>query len=161
MMDLSITAKCADNFQGADCSQCKPGFTGIMCNININDCIGINCSGNGQCMDGVLSYTCNCDPGFTGVDCGVNIDDCAGVTDCGENGVCLDDGVNSFTCQCSPGFTGELCQTNIDDCAGVNCSGNGVCLDGVNSFTCQCSPGFGGTICIDVVLEGELPEMWI
>ena len=100
-------------------------------------------------MNGVLSYTCNCDPGFTGVDCEVNIDDCAGVTDCGENGVCLDDGVNSFTCQCSPGLAGELCQTNIDinDCAGVNCSGNGVCLDSANSFTCQCSPGSGGELC--------------
>ena len=145
IMDLSITARCLENFQGPNCSQCLPGFTGAMCNVSINDCIGVNCSGNGQCVDGVLSFTCDCDPGFTGQECEVSIDDCAG-TDCNGNGVCVV-GVNSFICRCNSGFTGDLCQTNIDDCVGVNCSGNGVCLDGVNSFTCQCIPGFGGTIC--------------
>ena len=101
MMDLSITARCVGNFQGPDCLRCLPGFAGTMCNIRINDC---SCSGNGQCLDGLI---CDCDPGFTGELCQTNIDDCLGVN-CSGNGDCLD-GVNSFTCQCNPGFGGTIC----------------------------------------------------
>ena len=146
-MDLSIVARCTKNFQAPDCLECLPGFTGTVCDVNINDCMGVNCSGNGQCVDGVLSYTCDCGPGFTGEECEVNIDDCVGVN-CSGKGVCMDS-VSSFTCQCNTGFMGDLCQTNIDDCAGVNCSGNGICFDGVNSFFCQCSPGFDGPLCAE------------
>ena len=141
-MDLSITAKCAENFQGSDCSRCLPGFAGTMCNVGINEC---SCSGNGQCLDGMPSLICECDPGYTGVECEANIDDCIEVT-CSENGQCID-GLLSYTCECDPGFTGVDCETNIDDCVGVNCSGNGVCFDDVNAFSCQCSPGFGGELC--------------
>ena len=157
IMDLLIMARCTRNFQGQDCSQCLPGFTGIMCEINIDDCIGVNCSGNGWCVDGVLSYTCDCDPGFTGAECDMNIDDCVQCDSdideclsnpCGMNGQC-ENQEGSFNCSCNPGFTGDLCQIDIDDCVGVNCSGNGVCVDSLNSFTCQCSPGFSGTLCFE------------
>jgi hypothetical protein len=143
-MDLSIMAICVENFQGPDCSQCSPGFTGTMC-LNINGCIGVNCSGNGQCVDGVLSYTCDCDPGFTGVECNVNIDDCVPVN-CSGNGQCVD-GIDTYTCDCDPGFTGMECGINIDDCVGVNCSGNGQCVDGINSFSCNCNASFTGPLC--------------
>jgi hypothetical protein len=147
-MDLSIMAKCVENnfkFQGPDCSQCSPGFTGTMCTININDCIGVNCSGNGQCVDGVLSYTCDCDSGFTGVECDVNIDDCVTVN-CSGNGQCVD-GIHSYTCKCDPGFTGMECGISIDDCVGVNCSGNGQCVDEISSFSCNCNASFIGPLC--------------
>ena len=61
-MDLSITTRCVGNFQSPDCSQCSPGFTGTACDINIDDCIGVSCGENGQCIDGLFSYTCDCDP---------------------------------------------------------------------------------------------------
>ena len=144
-MDLSITARCVENFQGPDCSQCSPGFTGTTCNVNINDCIGTNCSGNGQCVDGVLSYTCVCVLGFTGVECDVNIDDCVAV-DCSGNGQCVD-GVHAYACECDPGFTGVECGINIDDCVGENCSGNGQCVDGIDSFSCNCNASFTGPLC--------------
>ena len=143
-MDLSIVATCVGNFQGPDCSQCLPGFTGIMCEINIDDCIGVNCSGNGQCVDGVLSYTCDCDPGFTEAECDVNIDECVAVN-CG-NGQCVD-GVHAYTCECDPGFTGVECGININNCVGENCSGNGQCVDGIDSFSCNCNDSFTGPLC--------------
>ena len=107
--------------------------------------VDVDCSGNGRCVDGVNTFTCNCDPGFTGELCQTKINDCVGV-DCSGNGQCVD-GVNAFTCNCVPGYIGELCQTNIDDCVGVDCSRNGQCVDGVNSFTCECSTGFSGPQC--------------
>ena len=35
---------------------------------DINDCVNQSC-GNGSCVDGVNSYTCNCSLGFTGDHC--------------------------------------------------------------------------------------------
>ena len=113
--------------------------------VDLDNCIGIDCSGRGQCIDGQNSYTCMCNSGFTGANCETNIDDCVGVT-CNGRDTCVD-GVNSFTCSCNLGFTGGLCQTNIDDCVGVTCSGNGQCVDGVNSYICTCDAGFTGANC--------------
>ena len=48
---------------------CDLGFTGADCEINVDDCIGVNCSGNGKCLDGVNSFTCECSSGFSGLLC--------------------------------------------------------------------------------------------
>ena len=150
-MDLNITVFCTENFQVPDCTQCVTGFTGADC-LEVDDCVGVNCSGNGRCVDGVDSFTCNCSSGFTGELCQINIDECVSGVSCSGNGLCVD-GVNSFSCDCDPDFTGELCQTKIDDCVGVNCSGNGRCVDGVTSFTCECSPDYTGATC-NTKIEG-------
>ena len=71
-MDLSITARCAANFKGPDCTQCLPGFAGEECKVNIDDCIGVNCSGNGQCVDRINSFSCDCTTGFTGPSCEIS-----------------------------------------------------------------------------------------
>ena len=56
----------------------------------------MNCSGNGQCVDGVNTFECACNPGFTGEFCQCNIDDCfPGGINCSVNGV--------SHCECSPG----------------------------------------------------------
>ena len=34
-MDLSVKAVCAENFTGADCTQCVPGYTGELCDTKI------------------------------------------------------------------------------------------------------------------------------
>ena len=72
-MDLTITVFCAENFTGPDCNEidhcsgvscgdnkvcrnvvnrfqctCSPGFTGVLCETNIDDCVGVDCTGNGQ-----------------------------------------------------------------------------------------------------------------
>ena len=100
-MDLSMTVLCAQNFQGADCAQCvQPGS-------DCDDCVGVNCSGNGWCVDGNNSISCTCNPGYTGDRCQINIDDCVGVN-CSGNGQCVD-GINNFICECMTGYSGPLC----------------------------------------------------
>ena len=144
-MDLNITVFCAGNFQVPDCTQCVTGFTGADC-LEVDDCVGVNCNGNGRCVDRADNFTCNCSAGFVGELCQTNIDECIGVN-CSGNGRCVD-GADSFSCDCDPGFTGVMCQTNIDDCMEAqNCSGNGQCVDEITSFTCECNPGYTGLMC--------------
>ena len=38
---------------------CRPGFTGELCETNINDCIDVNRSGNGVCFDGISNFKCD------------------------------------------------------------------------------------------------------
>lgn len=35
---------------------CVPGYTGAMCEVDINECEGINCQNNGVCLDLVNQY---------------------------------------------------------------------------------------------------------
>ena len=37
---------------------CSPGFTGMFCEINIDDCVGVDCTGNGQYRYNALLCMC-------------------------------------------------------------------------------------------------------
>ena len=90
---------------------CATGYTGESCDVNIDDCqaMAINCSGRGECFDGINNFTCECNTGYTGKHCEVEIDKCGGLnTICSGNGQCVNDG-NSYRCVCDPNFTGETC----------------------------------------------------
>jgi Notch-like protein len=132
-LNVSFEVRCAENFYGDDC---------------LTTCEDINCN-NGECVDGINSFTCECESGFTGERCGINIDDCEDIN-C-NNGECVDR-INGFTCECEAGYTGDLCEDDINDCEGVDCN-DGVCVDEVDGFTCDCNPGFTGDVCQD---ESEL-----
>ena len=36
---------------------------------DIDDCVGVTCTGHGTCVDGVNSHSCYCNAGFTGDMC--------------------------------------------------------------------------------------------
>ena len=65
-----ILGHCLDGLDSFNC-RCDPGFTGEQCQTNIDDCVGVRCSGNGECLDGVNSFTCECSPGYTGPHCDI------------------------------------------------------------------------------------------
>ena len=168
---LSFKVVCAENYYGPNCSRlctencaCNPGFTGEFCH-EIDDCYGVNCGTNHQCIDGVSNYTCVCNPGYTGENCDVNIDDCQAVIfNCSGRGLCIDD-INAFTCVCDAGYTGKYCEVEINKCESLNitCSGNGQCADEGNSYSCACDPNFTGDICSEEMLpmtetETQAPE---
>ena len=112
-INVNINVLCAQNFGGSDCTECVPGFTGPNCesDVNIDNCVGVDCSRNGQCVDDVDSFSCTCDPDFTGDRCQTTINDCLGV-DCSGNRRCVD-GVNSYTCECMTGYSGPRCDEGI------------------------------------------------
>ena len=43
--DNGVCRNVVNNFQ----CMCIPGFTGVLCQTNINDCVGVDCTGNGWC----------------------------------------------------------------------------------------------------------------
>ena len=153
----SCVDHCASNdcvngqcFNGADTYECvcDQGWTGALCDENVDDCASNPCQNGGSCQDGIDSFTCICLPGFDGDNCENNIDDCAS-NPCLNGGSCQD-GIDSYTCTCLPGFDGDHCENNIDECASNPCV-NGSCTDGVDSFTCSCNEGWMGTLCDEVV----------
>ena len=110
---------------------CKDGFTGKNCEINIDDCDPNPCI-NGACTDHINSYQCDCYLDWEGVNCDSEIDLCSNPNDsqfpCSLVGYdnCTD-GNNTYTCDCKDGFPGNNCEINIDDCDPNPCI-NGACL---------------------------------
>ena len=57
--------------------QCLPGFSGLYCEINNDECEGENpCLNSGMCEDDVNGFRCRCKPGFMGRLCEIDIDEC-------------------------------------------------------------------------------------
>ena len=57
---------CTESSSQYQC-QCPPGFTGIGCEVNIDECEGITCSVlNSVCHDLLLDYACVCAHGYIG-----------------------------------------------------------------------------------------------
>lgn len=72
-----IIGICGKNFTGPNCEYCKPGLTGVRCDILIDMCKPNRCLNGGTCNGGSLDYNCTCLPGYTGYDCEIKIDPCA------------------------------------------------------------------------------------
>ena len=55
-----MNGQCEDGMNSFECV-CDPGFTGEFCQTNtmIDDCVEVNCTGKGQCVGGVNSFTCD------------------------------------------------------------------------------------------------------
>ncbi|KAK3749986.1 hypothetical protein RRG08_005809, partial [Elysia crispata] len=124
---------------------CVVGFTGRLCEINIDDCQTDPCKNDGVCHDLINDYVCVCVPGFTDKNCTTDIDDC--VSDpCTNGGNCTDQ-VNDFTCVCPSGYTGKNCHIGVDFCKPKPCLNGGICHNDLTGFMCQCVNGWQGKIC--------------
>ena len=46
--------------------RCHAGFSGTLCEMNVDDCVDSPCLNNGICIDGTAGYSCECQLGYTG-----------------------------------------------------------------------------------------------
>ncbi|KAF3703085.1 Protein jagged-2 [Channa argus] len=124
---------------------CDPGFSGIYCHENINDCISNPCGNGGTCIDGVNSFQCVCPNGWEGRLCDLNVNECR-LNPCKNGGRCVDL-VNDFYCECADNWKGKTCHSEEKPCDSNTCSNGGTCYDQGDAFRCACPPGWGGNTC--------------
>ena len=74
--------------------ECPIGFDGMKCEINVNDCNGINCPNNKICFDLVDDYECRCPQGYTGENCSQEINECVS-SPCQNGATCIDQPVRN------------------------------------------------------------------
>uniref|UniRef100_A0A673C0G3 Neurogenic locus notch homolog protein 2-like n=1 Tax=Sphaeramia orbicularis TaxID=375764 RepID=A0A673C0G3_9TELE len=121
-----------------------PGFTGTMCQIDIDECASTPCQNGAKCYDRPNGFECRCAEGYEGTLCESNINNCQ--PDPCHHGTCID-GIASYTCNCDAGYTGYRCENQLNECHSNPCQNGGKCVDLVNKYICQCQHGTSGTNC--------------
>ncbi|NXX60715.1 CRUM1 protein, partial [Scopus umbretta] len=97
---------------------CQPGFAGVECAVNINECEEGPCKNGAICEDGIADYTCHCAPSQDGIiwggkNCSVKLTGCQ-THDCQNEALCIPTyqaESHGHLCQCQPGFYDATCST--------------------------------------------------
>ena len=125
---------------------CREGFTGELCEVQISPCASDPCGNFGSCTErGNDSFDCLCSLGFSGLLCDIDIDECQS-DPCQNGGSCVDD-AGSFSCWCPPEFSGRVCEEQVLFCSLDACFNGGTCRESGIGFSCDCLVGFEGSQC--------------
>ncbi|KAI5946131.1 Protein eyes shut [Manis javanica] len=126
----------------------NPGYAGLRCEQDIDDCILNACEHNSTCQDLHLSYQCVPLSGLEGNFCEQESNDCK-MNPCKNNSTCTDL-YNSYRCECTPpGWTGQNCTEERNECDSDPCMNGALCHESTipGQFVCLCPPFFTGKFC--------------
>ncbi|XP_063140333.1 protein crumbs homolog 2 isoform X2 [Rattus norvegicus] len=93
---------------------CPPGFAGLTCQEDTDECQSEPCLHGGTCSDTVAGYICQCPEAWGGHDCSVQLTGCQGHA-CPLAATCIPtfkSGFHSYICRCLPGTYGSFCDQN-------------------------------------------------
>ncbi len=62
---LCVNGIC-QNKNGSYQCYCRPGFSGVHCDYDFDECLSTPCLNGGTCSNLVNGYSCQCPPGFDG-----------------------------------------------------------------------------------------------
>uniref|UniRef100_A0A914GWY3 Uncharacterized protein n=1 Tax=Globodera rostochiensis TaxID=31243 RepID=A0A914GWY3_GLORO len=130
--------------------ECRPGFTGSLCEQQIPLCDSKPCLNGGTCELHNGGFRCICAQNFTGSRCQFGLDECISAPHCPNGGVCQDlPGFGTTKCICRTGFTGADCLQISDPCKSEQPCRNGTdCVPlQLGRYKCKCLPGWEGTNC--------------
>ncbi|KAK0067553.1 fibrillin-3 [Biomphalaria pfeifferi] len=130
---------------------CKPGFTGTLCEKDLDECTtGLLTCGQGEkCVNTYGSASCQCLDGYTQVSgqckgCteGTYGDSCSKTCSCTSANTISCDKVTG-QCNCKPGWTGSSCSDDLNEClTTTSCQTNAHCVNTPGSYVCKCDLGF-------------------
>uniref|UniRef100_A0A8W8NC50 Fibrillin-1 n=1 Tax=Magallana gigas TaxID=29159 RepID=A0A8W8NC50_MAGGI len=180
---MSNCTKCPEGYYGENCQEqcscgqgsdrcdhitgcyCKPGWTGTLCETDINECNNTDNPCNSyteECINNDGSFICKCKEGFTN---SAN-DSCKDIDECNESSTCQHNCTNlqgSFECACTTGYSLEIDGRSCKVCPnfkyGVNCSNDCACVFNNTKMCdhvtgeCECSVGWTRTDCSEDIDE--------
>ncbi|KAG1655606.1 Fibropellin-1 [Nymphon striatum] len=129
---------------------CPAGFTGKICDVDVDECASRPCFNKGECIDKPQGYMCRCQPGYSGLQCQIEESDCKN-SSCPQRAMCQNlPGKGNFDCLCRKGYTGRTCNITVDPCTSEEnpCSNDAECIPlQQGRYWCECKPGWTGRIC--------------
>lgn len=84
---------------------CRPGYTGALCETDIDECRPSPCHNGGTCHNLVGGFSCTCPEGFTGMACERDVNEC--LSNPCKNGALCQNFPGGFNCLCKSGFAGN------------------------------------------------------
>ncbi|CAB4026027.1 von Willebrand factor D and EGF domain-containing -like [Paramuricea clavata] len=129
---------------------CPAGYTGTLCELDVNECALFKPCFNGSCNNEQPGFSCSCFAGYTGDLCQTEINECAPYP-C-FLGVPCTDLIASFSCgPCPGGYSGDgvnctRMDGKVDECVKKPqvCHSNAKCMYNNGSYVCQCTDGYTG-----------------
>ncbi|KAH9505774.1 hypothetical protein Btru_055751, partial [Bulinus truncatus] len=140
----STGATRCDNVKGCIC---KPGYTGVYCDVDVNQCTNgeLTCNDRQQCVNRPGPDSCVCKSGYVQTNgfC-EDINECSrpALNNCSQ--LCTNS-IGKYSCGCYEGFTYNATTNSCDD---INeCTLNihkctSVCVNTLGNYRCSCKPGY-------------------